>query len=151
MATYRGDGWKMTWDGNKFAAEMEKLLPKEVAEPIAKNVAQRARAMVPVGKISRKIAQKGKSKGQTWSARTPGRLRKSIKAYPSRYKVGGRPSGWIVWAGGHDPYYAWMVEFGVPGISQQPYMRPALEAERRKIGRYLKRVQRKSKYLRPYK
>lgn len=144
MRVIQGQDYKIEWHGNAFIMEMNKLFPKEVEEKAAKNIALRARANCPVGTISRRVSQKGKSKDKSWSSRTPGRLKKSIKAYKSKFKDG----GWIVMAGGFDAFYAWMVEFGVPGISPKPYLRPALEAERHRLFYYMANVQKRSKFLR---
>ena len=143
MKIIRGKNYKIEWRGNHFVAEMNKLFSKEVEEKAAKNIASLAKSLCPVGSINRRISAKGASKGKTWSSRTPGRLRESIKPYKSKYKDG----GWIVHAGGFDPFYAWMVEYGVPGISPKPYLRPALHIERYRLDHYLSNVRRRSRYL----
>lgn len=98
-------------------------------------VADRARAKVPVGTISRPIYRRGKYAGQPWTARDAGSLKRSIRVV-EKYEefvttfgeFGSKNRNVRVYAGTYLAYYAAIVEYSV-----KRFMRPALNGAKRQI------------------
>ena len=146
MTTIRGKDYKIEWNGEQFLVEMDKKFKREVEKKAAKNIEKRAKQLCPTGSIRREVYQKGKYRGRQWTGREPGRLKKSIKAYKSKFKDG----GWIVMAGGFLPFYAYLaerVELGGPKQTPKPYLTPALELERQKLFNHITNAAKKVRYL----
>jgi len=97
-------------------------------------VAKRARSKCPVGTVSRPMYSRGRYKGQYWTARDAGALKKSIRVVE---KYGSESGGYIeikagqlhvrVYAGTKKVYYAQVVEH------YTPFMRTALDASKSNI------------------
>ena len=128
---------KVEWHASEFLLEMDTLFAKEVDERAAKNMTRQARDLCPVGNVI------VKSSGATWKSRSPGTLKRSIKAYKSKFKDG----GWIVMAGDSDAFYARFVELGTRKKGARPFLRSAKHIEEKKIENYLGNVRKRSRYL----
>ena len=111
----------VVWYGKAVLGALQIAL-EEVESESALRIAKDAKSLCPAGKT--------------------GKLRDSIEAKQSKYRDG----GWIVSAGfekdGNN--YASFVEFGAPTyrIKKQPFLRPALNAEKK---RFMKRLRAKLK------
>lgn len=111
------------WEPGKYDYLFEDVAVERLVEA-AKVVQATARAMCPVGTERRTIARRGKYAGQTWTARSPGRLKESIRVVQKLTK-GGRPfkskKNVRVYAGHWLAYYARIVEKTV-----RSFMEPAV-------------------------
>lgn len=117
--------FSLDWREDEVIREADKVFT-EVEEQAAERIAADAKALCPVGTVSRT----GK---YPWQRREPGTLRDSIRAVPSRYEGG----GYIVLAGGYYAYYAPYVELGTKKMSAQSFLKPALHKnERATLARY---------------
>lgn len=94
----------------------------------AEVVAKKARSKCPVGTISRPMYKKGRYRGQFWTVRDAGQLKKSIRVVEKYglesgdYHISAGSLNIRVYSGHKRAYYAQIVEF------YTPYMRPALNA-----------------------
>ncbi len=100
------------WDADKYDALLENVAVERLVDA-ARSIQATARAIVPVGHIRRPIARRGRYAGQTWTARSPGRLRDSIRVVQKLTKTG-KPfkskRNVRVYAGHWLAYYARIVE-----------------------------------------
>ena len=111
------------WNPNAFDETFENIAVERLIEG-AEIVARSARQKCPVGTIKRPIYLRGPNKGQTWTARDGGRLKKSIRVTRLKTKSGkafSRKRNVRVYAGHFLAYYARIVEY-----NGKPFMRPAL-------------------------
>jgi HK97 gp10 family phage protein len=108
------------YDGQLIAASMERLVKA------AEIVAEKARAMVPVGSISRPVGKAGKY----WTERSPGSLKKSIRVVQ---KHDSTTRNVRIYAGNKKVFYARLVEFGSIKKGARPYLRPALNGSKSQI------------------
>jgi hypothetical protein len=105
------------WYPAKFDDEFRNLsmdVLRDAAQIIAANVRARCPVHEPVGVMYRPVYKTGKAKGQPWTARTGGTLKKSIRV-TERYEVKGGTKVWEdrnirVYAGHYMAYYARIVE-----------------------------------------
>ena len=127
------------WYGAKIFREAEKVVETNEAKA-ARRIEKEAKRLCPVGDFER-AAKPG---DKAWKSRRPGKLKEAITAKESKFKDG----GWIVYvpAQGSDTYYVRWVELGAPKrerqqwqtaghaypVPRQPFLRPALEKERKK-------------------
>lgn len=72
-------------------------------------VKKRSDQKIHVGKVRRNVATSGKNRGKAWTSRRPGRLKKTGRAYQSKFKGGGG----IVMYGSFMGYYGFMHHWGV--------------------------------------
>jgi hypothetical protein len=91
---------------------------------------------VHVGKVSRPTYVAGKSKGAAWTSRRPGRLKKTGRAYKSKYKQGGS----IVMYGSFMGFYGFMHHWGVRNrygkeIAANRYLSDSLKSSKGEINR----------------
>jgi len=114
------------WYGNEVVAEIGKI-KKSALRKVGRMVSRDAKNLCPVGIETRGTQKKGQSKGQTWTERMPGSLKKSI-----RYRVTKKGSVQVL-AGNRDVYYARFVEFGTSKTIAQPFLRPALHKNQNAI------------------
>lgn len=118
----------LKWFGDALIAQVE-AKNKKTLRRIGQIVSRRAKANCPVGVDVRGTAERGASRGQFWTERTPGTLKKSI-----RYKVSkGKKMSVQVIAGSKAAYYARFVEFGTSKMLARPFLRPALESSKMEI------------------
>ncbi len=87
----------------------------------AKVLKAAVRRRCPVGTISRPMYRSGPYKGQSWTSRDAGRLRKSVRVVEKKTKTGrlSKSMNIRVYVGHFDAWYADIVEFS------KPFMRPA--------------------------
>ena len=127
------------WHGVKILRQAEKVVETNEKKS-AKRIEKEAKRLCPVGEFERAA----KSGDKAWKSRKPGKLRDAIKADKSKFEEG----GWIVYvpAQGSDTYYVRWVELGAPArnkeqwrtsghaypVPRQPFLRPALEREKKK-------------------
>jgi len=112
-------------EGELVGAAMEKL--REAAELVA----DRARALCPVGSISRPMYKTGPYAGQPWTARDAGQLKRSIRVRELNDKYGTafvKHRNIRIYAGNERAYYASIVEY-----SGKPFMRRAFNGARMQI------------------
>jgi HK97 gp10 family phage protein len=94
-------------------------------QEVAEAIAEEARRHVPVGQNV--PAGKGK-----WSAREAGALKRSIRVV----RLHGDPKKNVrVYAGSREVYYARFVEYGTAKMRARPFLRPAVQAMKSKIGK----------------
>jgi HK97 gp10 family phage protein len=108
------------YDGQFIAASMARLVKA------AEIVAEKARAKVPVGSISRPAGKSGKY----WTERTPGSLKKSIRVVK---KHDSTTRNVRIYAGNKKVFYARLVEFGSIKKGARPFLRPALNGSKAEI------------------
>lgn len=140
---------KIEWFADRVINRVEDSLQDQEYNT-AKKVFEEARRRAPVGDTIKSTPLHGKS----WQSRYPGKLKESIKMYRSKYPDG----GFIVVAGDKDAYYARFVELGTPGrtmrvgskkqgsyreysrtpIPKNPFLRGALESQRRRFIQLIK-------------
>lgn len=113
-------GYDLKWFDSEVIAEISKV-KKSSLRKIGQKIARDARALCPVGVEVRGTAKSGDSRGQTWSERTPGSLKKSI-----RYKITKKGDKVQIIAGDKQVFYARFVEFGTERTLAQPFIRPAM-------------------------
>ena len=89
----------------------------------AKVLKAAVRRRCPVGTIDRPMYRTGKYKGQSWTRRDSGSLRKSIRVVEKRTKTGriSKKMDVRVYIGNYWAWYANIVEFS------RPFIRPAFE------------------------
>ena len=146
--------WEVEWFGNQVFKDIKRLV--DGSEKVAAaRIVRDAKRFCPKGKWERDIYTRGKYSGKEWTGRKPGRLRDSIRMYPSKYKDG----GYTVFAGDEIAFYARFVELGTPGaiqvrrplrgskhtvsrtpIPKAPFLRRALKLEQRRFYIRLKGV-----------
>jgi len=105
------------WNPAKFDAEFANLsmdVLRDAAQIIATNVRVRCPVHQPEGVQYRQVYKTGKYKGEPWTARTGGTLKKSIRVV-EKYEVRGGTKVWEdknirVYAGHYMAYYARIVE-----------------------------------------
>jgi hypothetical protein len=110
------------WNPNVMDETFENVSVERLVEA-ANAVADAARRECPVGTKSRPIYLRGKYKGQNWTARDAGQLKRSIRVV-TKQTLSGKPL-WRkrnvrIYAGHYLAYYARIVEFN------NPFMRRAL-------------------------
>ena len=91
---------------------------------------------VHTGTQRRNVYVAGKSKGAAWTSRRPGRLKKSGRAYRSRYDQGGS----IVMYGSFMAFYSFMHHWGVKNrygkkIEANRFLADALKESKSKINK----------------
>lgn len=105
---------KIEWHGDVVRKDL--IVAVELCSfSIAKSVARTARNLAPV---------------------KSGALKRSIIAKKSKFKGGGA----IIKAGGGDEYYASFIEFGRKNAAAHPFLRPALEKNRARAIRKIKKA-----------
>ena len=104
----------------------------------AQRIHQRIRKKIPVGKQRRRHHAVGKD----YQTRSPGRLRDSARIGKSKYKGG----GYLVFAGGRVPYYAYWVERGTIftfrqkfGRRGEQYMKKSVALEKARFMRNMRK------------
>ncbi len=111
------------WEPDKYDYLFEDVAVDRLVDA-AKVIQATARALVPVGTVRRSIARRGRYAGQTWTGRSPGRLKDSIRIVQKLTK-GGKPfkskKNVRVYAGHWLAYYARIVE-----NKEKAYMEPAV-------------------------
>ncbi len=112
----------LIWHDQELVAIVETTARKSLRKG-AQAVARAAKARCPVGIETRGTAKKGSSAGKFWTERTPGSLKKSIRARSSKKKLSAQAI-----AGNKQVWYARFVEFGTSKTLAQPFMRNALES-----------------------
>lgn len=103
----------------------------EKLEACAEALAAEARRLCPVGTVSRPIYARGPHKGQPWTARDKGQLKRSIRVTRKRSSSGKplmRKRDVRVYAGHYLAYYASIVEH-----AGKAFMRPAVYAAHAKM------------------
>jgi len=111
------------WNPNRADREFEHIAIERLIKA-ANIVKAAARRRCPVGTISRPMYRSGPHKGQTWTARDAGQLRKSIRVVRKKTPTGrafSKKRNVQIIAGHYTAYYASIVEHS------KPFMRPALE------------------------
>lgn len=109
-----------SFNPQRFDREFDDVSRKRLLKA-AKVLKAAVRRKCPVGTISRPMYRSGAYKGQSWTSRDAGRLRKSVRIVEKRTKTG-RLSKSIsvrVYVGHYTAWYADIVEFS------RPFMRPA--------------------------
>jgi len=101
---------RIEWDDVSVKKEL-RAATQAASFTAAEGVAVLARMFAPVGN-RQYVARRG---GKEWQSRRPGRLRRSIHAYRSKYPNGGA----VVVAGGQVSFYARFVELGTPGTKRR--------------------------------
>ena len=101
---------RVEWDDISIKAELRKATQAGSLDS-AKHVARLAKSFAPTGDRQYSGAPGGKS----WQSRKPGRLRRSIKAYRSKFRGGGA----VVVAGSEKAFYPRFVELGTPGNTRR--------------------------------
>ncbi len=129
------------WHGAKILRQARSATQSSEKQS-ARRIEKEAKRLCPKGSLKRGVKPGQKS----WKGRKPGKLRDAIRAKPSKFKDG----GWIVYVPGQgsDTYYVRWVELGAPArsdqqwqddkghiypVPRQPFLRPALEHEKRKF------------------
>ena len=111
------------WNPNRMDATFENVAVERLVKA-ARIVKAAARRRCPVGTISRPMYRTGNYKGQPWTARDAGRLRKSIRVVRKKTPTGkafSKKKNVRVYCGHYLAYYAAIVEHS------KPFMRPAIE------------------------
>lgn len=110
------------WNPNRFDLEFD-TITLERLEKAARVVKAVVRRRCPVGTISRPMYRSGKYKGQDWTSRDAGRLRKSVRIRGLKTKTGrkSKKKNVRIYVGDKMAWYADIVEF------YTPFMRPAWE------------------------
>jgi len=87
-------------------------------------VKQKADQFVPVGKIKRSVYKKGKAKGQSWTWRRPGQLKRSAQVFKSKFAGGGG----VLMYGSFNVFYGFMRHWGTKKVKAAPWLKKAEEA-----------------------
>jgi hypothetical protein len=127
------------WHGERILRQAERIVETNEAKA-ARRIEKEAKRLCPVGDFER-AARPGQ---KAWKSRKPGKLKNAIKSAQSKFKDG----GWIVYVPGQgsETYYVRWVELGAPArsdeqwkdaghahpVPRQPFLRPALEREKKK-------------------
>lgn len=119
---------QVNWHDKELIANIQ-TTTKANLRKIGQTVSRKAKANCPVGVDIKGTAESGTSKGQTWTERTPGSLKKSIRYRVSR----GKKLSVQVIAGNKNVFYAPFVEFGTSKMLARPFLRPALESSKMEI------------------
>lgn len=101
---------KIEWNDTAVKVELRKATQAGSLDA-AKHVGRLARSFAPTGNRQYSGAPGGKS----WQSRKPGRLRRSIKVYKSKFRGGGA----VVVAGSEKAFYSRFVELGTPGNTRR--------------------------------
>lgn len=111
------------WNPNTADADFSKVVMSRLVEA-AKVVESHVKSHTPVGTITRPIYKTGPYKGQPWTARDGGSLKKSVRVVRKKTKAGNlsRKKNVRVYVGNYYAYYASIVEH------ESPFMRPAMDA-----------------------
>lgn len=123
------------WNPEKFDLEFENAAMDRI-RLCAEAIRDEAKRLCPVGKTSRPIYVRGPYKGQPWTARDAGQLKKSIRITEKQSKSGKplmRKRNIRVYAGHYLAYYASIVEH-----AGKAFMRPAVTAAHSKMVGILK-------------
>ena len=109
-----------SWNPQRFDRSFDDVTRKRLVKA-ARVLKAAVRRKCPIGTISRPIYQSGPYKGQTWTSRDAGRLRKSVRVVEQRTKTGrlSKKMNVRVYVGHYTAWYADIVEFS------RPFMRPA--------------------------
>jgi len=109
-----------SWNPQKFDREFDEVSRKRLVKA-AKVLKAAVRRRCPVGTISRPMYRSGPYRGQSWTSRDAGRLRKSVRVVEKKTKTGrlSKSMSVRVYAGHYDAWYADIVEFS------KAFMRPA--------------------------
>jgi len=128
---------RIEWHGDHFIVAAE-VASDDVTRWGAQKILKDARRFCPVGTMERAP----KTMRKSWTGRSPGTLKNSIKIKKSKY------SGYIISAGDYNAYYARFVELGTPGktyqfgarkgearipVKAKPFIRQAKEANEMSI------------------
>lgn len=109
------------WNPNAADADFSKVVMTRLVEA-AKVVESHVKSHTPVGTVTRPIYKTGPYRGQPWTARDGGALKKSVRIVRKKTKAGNlsRKKNVRVYAGNYFAYYASIVEH------ESPFMRPAM-------------------------
>lgn len=106
---------------NKYDQMFENTSINRLIEA-AEVIADKTRQLCPVGTITRPMYRTGKYKGQKWTARDAGQLKKSVRVVKKKTKSGkafSKKRNVRVYVGNFLAYYAKIVEH------YRPFLRPA--------------------------
>lgn len=111
---------------------------EEGAVAAAHMVKKRSDRKVHVGTVRRNVATTGKNRGKPWTSRRPGRLKKTGRAYKSRFKGGGA----IVMYGSFMGYYGFMHHWGVKNrfgkeIKENKFLTDSVKEASGEINRFI--------------
>ena len=99
-------------------------------QEVAEAVAEDARRRVPVG-----VSRPGTKGGKDWTAREAGALKKSIRVVRL---TGDAKKNVRIYAGSRAVFWARFVEYGTAKMAARPFLRPALQAVKNRIGQIFK-------------
>jgi len=127
--------FQVKWYGKEVLKEMSLVTAVE-EKATAERVMRRVLKRVPVGTRTRAAS------GKSYTSRTPGRLKRSIRIGKSKFKDG----GFLVLAGGKIPYYAYWVERGTIftyrqkfGRKGEQYMKKSVALEKARFIRNMRK------------
>ena len=105
---------------NKFDREFDHVSRERLVKA-AKVLKAAVRRRCPVGTISRPMYRSGPYRGESWTSRDAGRLRKSVRVVEKTTKTGrlSKKMSVRVYVGHFTAWYADIVEFS------RPFLRPA--------------------------
>jgi hypothetical protein len=125
--------FQVKWYAGRILKEMGAVVATEEKDA-AQRVMLRVKKKVPVRQKSyghsRSIWNFSNYRhAKAWKTRSPGRLKRSIRMAKSKFKGG----GYLVFAGGAIPYYAYWVEHGTIFTFRQKYGRKGEQFMKRSV------------------